>query len=52
MPRLRRSTHEDPRTRSSHHDRAERVAADIRRALTLREAGYVPVQHIPRADIA
>jgi uncharacterized protein (DUF427 family) len=28
-----------------------RVVADTRRALTLREAGYKPVQYIPRADI-
>jgi uncharacterized protein (DUF427 family) len=28
-----------------------RVVADTRRALTLREAGYAPVQYIPRADI-
>jgi uncharacterized protein (DUF427 family) len=28
-----------------------RVVADTRRALTLREAGYRPVQYIPRADI-
>lgn len=28
-----------------------RVIADTRRALTLREAGYPPVQYIPRADI-
>ena len=28
-----------------------RVVADSRRALTLREAGYAPVQYIPRADI-
>jgi uncharacterized protein (DUF427 family) len=28
-----------------------RVVADTRRALTLREASYPPVQYIPRADI-
>jgi uncharacterized protein (DUF427 family) len=28
-----------------------RVVADTRRALTLREAGYAPVQYIPRADV-
>jgi uncharacterized protein (DUF427 family) len=28
-----------------------RVVADTRRALTLREAGYAPVQYIPRGDI-
>jgi uncharacterized protein (DUF427 family) len=28
-----------------------RIVADTRRALTLREAGYKPVQYIPRADI-
>jgi uncharacterized protein (DUF427 family) len=28
-----------------------RVVADTRRALTLREASYAPVQYIPRADI-
>jgi uncharacterized protein (DUF427 family) len=28
-----------------------RVVADSRRALTLREAGYAPVQYIPRAEI-
>src|SRR5688572_12190780 len=28
-----------------------RVVADTRGALTLREAGYKPVQYIPRADI-
>lgn len=28
-----------------------RVIADTRRALTLREADYPPVQYIPRADI-
>ena len=27
------------------------VVADTRRALTLREAGYKPVQYIPRADV-
>jgi uncharacterized protein (DUF427 family) len=30
---------------------AGRVVADTRRALVLREAGYAPVQYIPRADI-
>jgi uncharacterized protein (DUF427 family) len=30
---------------------AGRIVADTRRALTLREAGYTPVQYIPRADI-
>lgn len=30
---------------------AGRVVADTRRALTLREAGYAPVEYIPRADI-
>jgi uncharacterized protein (DUF427 family) len=30
---------------------AGRVVADTRRALTLREACYAPVQYIPRADI-
>jgi uncharacterized protein (DUF427 family) len=30
---------------------AGRVVADTRRALTLREADYAPVQYIPRADI-
>jgi uncharacterized protein (DUF427 family) len=30
---------------------AGRIVADTRRALTLREAGYAPVQYIPRADI-
>jgi uncharacterized protein (DUF427 family) len=29
---------------------AGRVVADTRAALTLREAGYAPVQYIPRAD--
>jgi uncharacterized protein (DUF427 family) len=28
-----------------------RVVADTRQALTLREAGYKPIQYIPRADI-
>ena len=28
-----------------------RVVADTRSALTLREAGYKPVQYVPRADI-
>jgi uncharacterized protein (DUF427 family) len=28
-----------------------RVVADTRHALTLREAGYKPIQYIPRADI-
>ena len=28
-----------------------RVVADTRRAVVLREAGYKPVQYIPRADI-
>ena len=28
-----------------------RVVADTRSALTLREAGYKPIQYIPRADI-
>ena len=28
-----------------------RVVADTRRALILREAGYKPIQYIPRADI-
>jgi uncharacterized protein (DUF427 family) len=28
-----------------------RVVADSRRALTLREAGYKPVQYVPRADV-
>ncbi|MBO0765287.1 MAG: DUF427 domain-containing protein [Hyphomicrobiaceae bacterium] len=28
-----------------------RVVADTRRALTLREADYAPVEYIPRADI-
>ncbi len=31
---------------------AGQVIADTTRALTLREAGYPPVQYIPRADIA
>ena len=30
---------------------AGRIVADTRRALTLSEAGYRPVQYIPRADI-
>lgn len=30
---------------------AGRVVADTRRALTLREAGYAPVEYIPRADV-
>jgi uncharacterized protein (DUF427 family) len=30
---------------------AGRIVADTRRALTLRDAGYTPVQYIPRADI-
>jgi uncharacterized protein (DUF427 family) len=30
---------------------AGRTVADTRRALTLREAGYAPVQYIPRADV-
>jgi uncharacterized protein (DUF427 family) len=30
---------------------AGRIVDDTRRALTLREAGYTPVQYIPRADI-
>ncbi len=28
-----------------------RVLADTRAALTLREAGYAPVQYVPRADV-
>ena len=28
-----------------------RVVADTRRALTLREGGYRPIQYIPRADV-
>jgi uncharacterized protein (DUF427 family) len=31
---------------------AGRVVADSRKALTLREASYPPVQYIPRADVA
>ena len=31
---------------------AGRVVADTRRALTLREASYRPVQYIPRKDVA
>jgi uncharacterized protein (DUF427 family) len=31
---------------------AGQVIADTTRALTLREAGYPPVQYIPRADVA
>ena len=31
---------------------AGQVIADTTRALTLREAGYSPVQYIPRADVA
>ena len=30
---------------------AGRVVADTREALTLREAGYAPVQYIPRKDV-
>jgi uncharacterized protein (DUF427 family) len=30
---------------------AERVIADTRQALTLREAGYAAVQYIPRSDV-
>jgi uncharacterized protein (DUF427 family) len=30
---------------------AGRVVADTRAALTLREAGYAPVQYIPRQDV-
>lgn len=30
---------------------AGRVVADTRRALTLREAGYPPVQYVPRGDV-
>jgi uncharacterized protein (DUF427 family) len=31
---------------------AGQTIADTSRALTLREAGYAPVQYIPRADVA
>ena len=30
---------------------AGRIVADTRAALTLREAGYKPIQYIPRADV-
>jgi uncharacterized protein (DUF427 family) len=41
----------EPNPRRVRVTSAGRVIADTRHALTLREAGYKPVQYIPRADV-
>jgi uncharacterized protein (DUF427 family) len=41
----------EPNTKRVRVTSGGRIVADTGRALTLREAGYAPVQYIPRADI-